>query len=75
LQPFGPEIWIADGPVASFYGFPYLHAHGGEMITSHRPRNTSTMATITLSSRLTTLIAVKTSADGVILERLFLNAA
>jgi hypothetical protein len=23
LQPFGPEIWIADGPVASFYGFPY----------------------------------------------------
>src|ERR1700758_22479 len=23
LQPFGPEIWIADAPVASFYGFPY----------------------------------------------------
>ena len=23
LQPFGPEIWIADGPMASFYGFPY----------------------------------------------------
>jgi hypothetical protein len=23
LQPFGSEIWIADGPVASFYGFPY----------------------------------------------------
>jgi uncharacterized protein DUF4336 len=23
LQQFGPEIWIADGPVASFYGFPY----------------------------------------------------
>jgi hypothetical protein len=23
LQPFGPEIWIADGPVASLYGFPY----------------------------------------------------
>jgi len=23
LQPFGPEIWIADGPVTSFYGFPY----------------------------------------------------
>jgi hypothetical protein len=21
LQPFGPEIWIADGPVASFYGY------------------------------------------------------
>jgi Domain of unknown function (DUF4336) len=23
LQPFGREIWIAAGPVASFYGFPY----------------------------------------------------
>jgi hypothetical protein len=23
LQPFGPDIWIADGPVASFLGFPY----------------------------------------------------
>jgi len=23
LQPFGPDIWIADGPVASFHGFPY----------------------------------------------------
>jgi hypothetical protein len=23
LLQFGPEIWIADGPVASFYGFPY----------------------------------------------------
>jgi Domain of unknown function (DUF4336) len=23
LHPFGPEIWIADGSVASFYGFPY----------------------------------------------------
>jgi hypothetical protein len=23
LQPFGPEIWVADGPVASFHGFPY----------------------------------------------------
>ena len=23
LLRFGPEIWIADGPVASFYGFPY----------------------------------------------------
>ena len=23
LQPFGSEIWLADGPVASFYGFPY----------------------------------------------------
>jgi Domain of unknown function (DUF4336) len=23
LQPFGPDIWIADGPVASLYGFPY----------------------------------------------------
>jgi hypothetical protein len=23
LQEFGPEIWIADGPVVSFYGFPY----------------------------------------------------
>jgi hypothetical protein len=23
LQQFGPEIWIADGPVASFHGFPY----------------------------------------------------
>jgi hypothetical protein len=23
LQQFGPEIWIADGPVTSFYGFPY----------------------------------------------------
>jgi hypothetical protein len=23
LQEFGPEIWMADGPVVSFYGFPY----------------------------------------------------
>jgi hypothetical protein len=23
LTPFGPDIWIADGPVVSFYGFPY----------------------------------------------------
>ncbi len=23
LLRFGPEIWMADGPVASFYGFPY----------------------------------------------------
>jgi hypothetical protein len=23
LLQFGPEIWIADGPVTSFYGFPY----------------------------------------------------
>src|SRR5690349_23943452 len=23
LLQFGPEIWIADGPVASFYSFPY----------------------------------------------------
>ena len=23
LLQFGPEIWIADGPVVSFYGFPY----------------------------------------------------
>ena len=23
LQPFGPDIWIAEGPVASFHGFPY----------------------------------------------------
>jgi Domain of unknown function (DUF4336) len=23
LQEFGPEIWVADGPVVSFYGFPY----------------------------------------------------
>src|SRR3954451_11637606 len=23
LLQFGPEIWITDGPVASFYGFPY----------------------------------------------------
>jgi hypothetical protein len=23
LRQFGPEIWIADGPVASFHGFPY----------------------------------------------------
>jgi Domain of unknown function (DUF4336) len=23
LLQFGPEIWIADGPAASFYGFPY----------------------------------------------------
>ena len=23
LLQFGPEIWIADGPVASFHGFPY----------------------------------------------------
>lgn len=23
LLQFGPEIWIADGPIASFYSFPY----------------------------------------------------
>jgi hypothetical protein len=23
LEPFGAEIWIAEGPVVSFYGFPY----------------------------------------------------
>ena len=23
LLQFGPEIWVADGPVASFHGFPY----------------------------------------------------
>jgi Domain of unknown function (DUF4336) len=23
LQEFGPEIWVADGPVVPFYGFPY----------------------------------------------------
>jgi Domain of unknown function (DUF4336) len=23
VRPFGPEIWIADGPVVSFLGFPY----------------------------------------------------
>lgn len=23
LASFGPDIWIADGPVVSFYGFPY----------------------------------------------------
>src|ERR1700733_5717515 len=23
LLQFGPELWIADGPVVSFYGFPY----------------------------------------------------
>jgi hypothetical protein len=23
LQPFGPDIWIAEGPVVSFFGFPY----------------------------------------------------
>lgn len=23
LQQFGPEIWVADGPVASFHSFPY----------------------------------------------------
>lgn len=23
LESFGPEIWIADGPVVSFFGFPY----------------------------------------------------
>lgn len=23
LEPFGPGIWIAEGPVVSFYGFPY----------------------------------------------------
>ena len=23
LQQFGPEIWVADGPVVSFHGFPY----------------------------------------------------
>jgi hypothetical protein len=23
LQPFGPDIWVVEGPVVSFYGFPY----------------------------------------------------
>ncbi|HWA90399.1 MAG TPA: DUF4336 domain-containing protein [Rhizomicrobium sp.] len=23
MIPFGPDIWIAEGPVVSFYGFPY----------------------------------------------------
>lgn len=23
LRPFGPEIWISEGPVTSFHGFPY----------------------------------------------------
>ena len=23
LQPFGPDLWIAQGPVVDFYGFPY----------------------------------------------------
>jgi hypothetical protein len=23
LQPFGPDIWTAEGPVVSFFGFPY----------------------------------------------------
>lgn len=23
LEPFGPDIWLAEGPVVSFYGFPY----------------------------------------------------
>lgn len=23
LEPFGPDIWVAEGPVVSFYGFPY----------------------------------------------------
>jgi len=23
LQSFGPEIWVAEGPVVSFFGFPY----------------------------------------------------
>lgn len=23
LKPFGPDIWIAEGPVVSFFGFPY----------------------------------------------------
>src|SRR5262245_58729840 len=23
LQPFGPDIWLCDGAVVSFYGFPY----------------------------------------------------
>lgn len=23
LQPFAPDIWVAEGPVVSFYGFPY----------------------------------------------------
>jgi hypothetical protein len=23
LQPFGPNIWVVEGPVVSFYGFPY----------------------------------------------------
>jgi hypothetical protein len=23
LEPFGPSLWIVDGPVVDFYGFPY----------------------------------------------------
>jgi len=23
LQPFGPSLWVAEGPTVSFYGFPY----------------------------------------------------
>ena len=23
LEPFGPDIWVVQGPVVSFYGFPY----------------------------------------------------
>ncbi|HEX7725484.1 MAG TPA: DUF4336 domain-containing protein [Rhizomicrobium sp.] len=23
LRPFGPDIWVVEGPVVSFYGFPY----------------------------------------------------
>jgi hypothetical protein len=23
LSAFGPDIWVAEGPVVSFYGFPY----------------------------------------------------
>jgi hypothetical protein len=23
LESFGPDIWVAEGPVVSFYGFPY----------------------------------------------------
>ena len=30
LRQFGPEIWIADGPVVSFYGFRLSNADGGD---------------------------------------------
>ena len=28
LQPIGERLWLVEGPLVSFYGFPYNTAHG-----------------------------------------------